>query len=133
MSFTSYEGPGSFGTTLLHMCQEKGIETVSMTVRTPYYPEFDVVISHDPKAIRAVVRRLNHLLRLGLDFSDLDKAVREFEGKLDFMIGQKPEFRAYIEQLEKSFVEVKYEEPLEISADEAVKMAEEFLKHDKDD
>jgi len=133
VQFTNYEGPGSFGTTLLHMCQEKGMEMVNITARATYYPEFDVIIPHDPKAIRALVRRLDHLLRLNLDFSDLNKAVQEFEGKLDFMMSQKPKFRAYIEQLEKDFAEVKYEEPLEISADEAVKMAEEFLKHGKDD
>ena len=35
---------------------------------------------------------------------------------------------AYIEELEKEYVEMKYETPLDITANEAVLLAEEFLK-----
>jgi len=35
--------------------------------------------------------------------------------------------------LEKDFIEVKYEEPLDISASEAVQIAEELLKEKKQD
>lgn len=128
MQFSNYEGPGSFSTTLLRICQDRRGQMVSLTTRATYYPEFDIVIPHNPKAIRAVVRRLNHLLCLNLDISDLDKQAEEFEAKLNFMAGQNPSFQAYIEELEKDFIEVKYEEPLEISPDEAVRLAEEFLK-----
>ncbi len=131
--FGSYEGPGSFGTTLLYICQNRGMKMVSFSVRATYYPEFNIVIPHNPKAIRAVVRRLNHLLRLKLDISDLNTEVKEFEAKLEFMASHNPEFRTYIEKLEKDFVEVRYEEPLDISADEAVRIAEEFLKRKKKD
>ena len=128
VQFSNYEGPGSFSTTLLHICQNKGGQMVSITARATYYPEFDIIIPHNPKAIRAVVRRLNHLLRLNLDISDLDKQAEEFEAKLSFMASQSPRFQAYVEELEKDFIEVKYEEPLEMSPDEAVRLAEEFLK-----
>ena len=40
---------------------------------------------------------------------------------------------AYVEELEKDFSEVKYEEPLEISPDEAIRLAEEFLKEKRED
>jgi len=133
VQFTNYEGPGSFGTTLLYICQKRGVEIVSITARATYYPEFSVIIPRNPKAIRALVRMLNRLLHLNLDLSDLDKAVKELEGKFDSIISQRPDFRAYIEQLEKDFVEMKYEEPLEISAEEAVETAEEFLKRERDD
>jgi len=126
--FTNYEGPGRFGTMLLQVCQDRGMEMVSITARATYYPEFNIVIAHNPKTIRALVRRLRHLLCLDLDLSDLDKQAEEYEVKLGFMAGHNPEFRTYIEELEKDFVEVKYEEPLDISPDEAVEMAEEFLK-----
>jgi len=121
MQFTNYEGPGRFGTTLLSICQKKGVQMVSLTARATYYPEFNIVIPRNPKAIRAVARRLNGLLRLNLDVSDLDREAEEFE------------FRAYVEELEKDFIEVKYEEPLDISASEAVQIAEEFLKEKKQD
>ena len=95
----------------------------SMTARATYCPEFNIVISYNPKAIRALVRRLNCLLHLSLDLSDLAKEV-EVEANLTFMARQNPQFGAYIGQLEKDFVEVEYEGPLDISPDEAVEIAE---------
>lgn len=133
VQFGNYEGPGSFGTTLLHICQQKQMPMVSMNVRATYYPEFNIVISRNPKSIRALVRRLNDLLCLNLDFSDLDKEIEEFEVKLGFMANHNPEFRTYVEELEKDYAEVKHEEPLDISASEAVQIAEEFLKEKKED
>ena len=106
---------------------------VSITARATYYPEFNIVIPRNPKSIRAVVRRLNSLLRLNLDFSDLDREAEEFESKLSFMASHNPEFQTYIEELEKDFTEVKYEEPLDISANEAVRIAEELLKEKREE
>jgi len=133
MHFTNYEGPGRFGNTLLYICQKRQVQMVSITAKTTYYPEFNIVVSHNPKAIRAVVRRLNGLLRLNLDVSDLDREAEEFEAKLELMASHNPEFQAYVEKLEKDFIEVKYEEPLDISASEAVQIAEELLKEKKQD
>ena len=133
MQFSNYEGPGRFGTTLLYICQNKQIQMISITARATYYPEFNIVIPRNAKTIRAVVRRLNSLLRLNLDFSDLDQEADELEEKLGSMASHNPEFRDYVEELEKNFVEVGYEEPLDISADEAVRIAEELLKEKKED
>ena len=133
MQFSNYEGPGRFGTALLYICQKKPVPMVSITARATYYPEFNIVIPRNPKSIRAVVKRLNSLLRLNLDFSDLDTEADEFEAKLGFMASHNPEFRTYVEELEKDFIEVKYEEPLDISANEAVQIAEEFLKEKRED
>jgi proteasome assembly chaperone (PAC2) family protein len=128
VQFSEYEGPGSFSTTLLHICRGRGKEAVSLTARASYYPEFNIVISRNPKTIRTLVRRLNHLLCLNLDISDLDTEADELEEKLNLMASQNPNLQAYIEGLEKDFLEVKYEEPLEMSPDEAVRIAEEFLR-----
>lgn len=132
IQFSHYEGPGSFGTTLLHFSQKKRIPLVSVIARTTYYPEFNIVIPRNPKAISALVSRLNRLLQLNLDISDLEREVEELEAKLDFMASHNPEFQTYLKELEKDFIEVKYEEPLDISASEAVQIAEEFLKKGKE-
>jgi proteasome assembly chaperone (PAC2) family protein len=126
--YTSYEGPSRFGTTLLYICQQRGIEMVSLTARATYYPEFSIVISHNPKTIRAIVRRLDGLLQLNLDVSDLDQDVAEFEKRLGAIASRSADFRSYLENLEKDYVEVKYEEPLELSGDEAVRIAEDLLR-----
>ena len=133
MQFTTYEGPGSFGTTLLHYCQQKELQAATLIARATYYPEFEIVIPHNPKSIRAIVKRLNPLLHLNLDMSDLNTQVEEFEGKLGFMASHNQEFRSYVEKLEKEYVEVRYEEPLEISAEEGVQIAEELLKRKREE
>jgi proteasome assembly chaperone (PAC2) family protein len=126
--FDSYQGPGSFSTTLLYFCQHRQIPAVSMMSRATYYPEFNIAIPHNPKSIRAMVRRLDGLLSLKLDITDLNKKVEEVEERLGAMARRNARFRTYVEELEKDFVEVRYEEPLDLSADEAVRIAEEFLK-----
>ena len=95
--------------------------------------KFNIVIPRNPKAIKAVVLRLNDLLHLDLDLSDLDQESEELEVKLNFMASHNQEFQAYIEELEKEYVEVKYEAPLDITANEAVQLAEEFLKETREE
>ncbi len=133
MQSSNYEGPGSFSITMLHMSQKRKMPFVSIIARSTYYPEFNVVIPRNPKAIKAIVLRLNSLLHLNLDISDLDQEASELEVKLNFMASHNQEFQAYIEELEKEYVEVKYEAPLDISANEAVLLAEEFLKETRDE
>ncbi len=128
MQSSNYEGPGSFSITMLSLAQKRKMPFVSIIARATYYPEFNIVIPRNPKAIKAVVLRLNSLLHLNLDLSDLDHEADELEVKLNFMASHNQEFQAYIEELEKEYVEVKFEEPLDITANEAVQLAEEFLK-----
>jgi len=133
MQASNYEGPGSFTITMLHMSQKRNMPFVSIIARSTYYPEFNVVIPRNPKAIKAIVLRLNSLLHLNLDISDLDQEASELEVKLNFMASHNQEFQAYIEELEKEYAEVKYEAPLDITANEAVLLAEEFLKETRDE
>ncbi len=128
MQSSNYEGPGSFTTTMLYLSRQRKLPFATVIARATYYPEFNVVIPRNAKAIRAIVLRLNDLLRLNLDISDLDREADELEVKLNFMASHNQEFQTYIEELEKEYVEVKYETPLDITANEAVQLAEEFLK-----
>jgi proteasome assembly chaperone (PAC2) family protein len=132
VSFSSREGPATFNTMLLYACKKKGLDGATLTVRAPYYPEVNVAIEYSPKSVKAVLMRLNHLMRLSINFEELNKAIKELEGKLDFMRRQNPQFNAYIEALEKDYVEMPYQEPLDISPGEAIRFAEEFLRENKD-
>jgi hypothetical protein len=129
--FSSREGPASFPLMLLQSCKKHGLEGASLTVRVPYYPEFNVVIEYGWRSVKAIMVRLSHLMQLGLDFTELDQGIGELEGKLDFVRQQNPQFNAYIDDLEKNYVEMPYEEPLDLSGHEAVEFAEEFLKGNK--
>jgi len=130
--FSSREGPASFNLMLLFASKKRGLEGGNLTVRVPYYPEFNIAIDYSSKSIKAVLARLNHLMRLNLDFRDLDEGIGEMEGKLDLVRQQNPQFNSYIDELEKNYVEMPYEEPLDLSGHEAVRFAEEFLKGNKE-
>ena len=130
--FSNREGPATFNQMLLYACKKKGLDGIGFTVRVPYYPEFNIAIGHSPVSIKAVLIRLNHILHLDMNFEELDKAIKELHGKLDFVRQQNPQFNTYIEELEKKYVEMPYMDALDISPSEAIRFAEEFLKENKD-
>jgi len=98
----------------------------------PCYPEFNVFLGDSPKSVKAVLVRLKDLMNIDMDFGDLDSEISDMEGKLDFVRQQNPKFNALIEELEKKYIEMPYEESFEISPSEAVRLAEEFLKNNDD-
>jgi len=132
VTFSSRVGTASFNQMLLYACQKKGLDGVNFTGRVSYYPEFSVAIEYSPKSIRTVLLRLNDLMHLNLDLTELDEGIKEIEGKLDFVKQQNAQFSAYIDELEKEYVETPYTESLDISPNEAIKFAEEFLRENKD-
>lgn len=129
--FSNYKGPATFNSVVVAACKQKGMEAVHLTARSIYYPEFNITVPNNPKAIHAIVRRLNHLIGLGLDLSDLDRANKELEDKLQFMVSQSPELRKHIEELERNYVEYRYKEPIDGAPEDFVKDAEEFLRRQR--
>jgi proteasome assembly chaperone (PAC2) family protein len=130
--FSNRIGPATFNQMLLYACRKRGLEGASFTVRVPYYPDFNIAIGYSAKSIKAVLIRLNHILHLNLNFDELDDSIKELQGKLDAVRRQNPQFNTYIEELEKDYTEMTYQETLDISPSEAIKFAEEFLKENKD-
>jgi proteasome assembly chaperone (PAC2) family protein len=132
VTFSNREGMASFGQMLIYTCKKKGVEGVNFTVRVPCYPEFNVLLSDSPKSLKAILVRLKDLIHYDMNFDKLDSMIKEMEGKLDFIRQQSQEFNAFIEELEKKYIEMPYQESLNISPDDAVRLAEEFLKKNKD-
>jgi len=132
VTFSNRAGMASFGQVLIHTCQKKGLEGVNFTVRVPYYPEFNVFLGESPKSLKAILIRLKDLTQLDMDFYELDSEVQEVEGKLDFVRQQNPKFNALIQELEKQYIEMPYPESLDLSPSDAVSLAEEFLKNNRD-
>jgi proteasome assembly chaperone (PAC2) family protein len=129
VTWSNREGMAAFGQMLVHACQLKGLEACNFTVRVPCYPEFNVFLGESPKSLKAVLLRLKDLTKVDIDFDELDAAIKEMEGKLNFVREQNPQFNSLIEELEKKYVEMPYRESLNLSADDAVRLAEEFLKN----
>lgn len=129
---SSREGMATINLMLLQAFQKSNLDGVNLTVRVPYYPEYNVGLDYSPRSVKAVLERFNHLMKMGLDFTNLDKEISEIESKLDAIRKKNPEFNTYMEELEKNYTETPYQEPFDISADEAVKFAEELLKDNRD-
>ncbi len=132
VTWSNREGMAAFGQMLVHTCQLKGLEACNFTVRVPCYPEFNVFLAESPRSLKAVLLRFKDLMKLDLDFDELDAAIKEMEGKLGFVRQQNPQLNTLIEELEKKYVEMPYRESLDLSADDAVRLAEEFLKNNGD-
>jgi proteasome assembly chaperone (PAC2) family protein len=132
VGFSNREGAATVNQLLVYACQKRGLDAVNMTARTSYYPEFNVAIEYSPKSIKAVLVRLNDLMHLGLDFDELDEGVKEITGKLDQARQQNAQFNTYIEELEKNYEEMPYQQTLDMSANEAIQLAEELLRENKD-
>ncbi len=123
-----YEGPAGIRTALVHMCQKLSVEMAVLHVRVTYYPEFNLVIAHNPKAVRALVKRLDRLIDLHLDLADLDKETKDFESRIGYMALRNREFRDYIEALEKEYPATASDDGVDLFAGDAVEAAEEFLR-----
>jgi proteasome assembly chaperone (PAC2) family protein len=132
VTFSSREGPASFGQMLLYACKKKGLEGVNFTVRVPCYPEYNVYLGYSPKSLKAVLIRMKDIMHLDVNFDELDSAIEEVEGKLNFVRQQNPQFNTFLEELEKDYEEMPYEESLDISPSDAVRLAEEFLENNQD-
>ncbi len=132
VTFSNRQGMASFGQMLVYTCSKKGLEGVNFTVRVPCYPDFNVFLGESPKSIKAMLVRLKDLMGCDINFDQLDVEIKEMEGKLDFVRQQNVNFNTLIEELEKQYVEMPYEESLGLSPDDAVRLAEEFLKNNGD-
>ena len=133
VTFSNREGMASFGQMLVYTAGKKGLEAVNFTVRVPCYPEFNVFLNESPRSLKAILIRLKDLMQLDMTFENLDTDIREIEGKLGFMRQQNPNFNTLIEELEKKYIEMPYRESLGLSPDDAVRLAEEFLKNNEAD
>jgi len=133
VTFSNREGPASYNQMLIYSCKKKGLEGVNFTARVPCYPDYNVFLGYSPKSIKAILVRLKDLMHLEINLDELNNAISELDGKLNFIRQQNPQFNTFIEELEKNYTEMPYEDSLDISPSDAVKLAEEFLKNNKDE
>jgi hypothetical protein len=132
VTFSNREGMASFGQMLIYACKKKGLEGVNFTVRVPCYPEFSVFLGDSPKSLKAILVRLKDLMHYDVNFDKLDGVIKEIEGKLNSVRQQNPNFNAFLDELEKKYVEMPYQKSLDMSPSEGVRLAEEFLKNNRD-
>jgi proteasome assembly chaperone (PAC2) family protein len=130
LSRSSYEGPTGIVGILHAACQREGLPSASLWAAVPHY----VAASPNPKASLALVRKLEGLVGVAVDASELEEAAAEYERRVNVAVQSDPEIQAFVERLEQVASEDAIEEPGPLpSGDTIARDLQRFLRQRGDD
>ncbi len=95
---TNYEGPTGIVGVLQSICQDAGMPTASLWASVPHY----VAAAPNPKAALALVRKLEGLLGVAVDASELEGAAGEYERQVSLAVQSDPDVQSFVERLEQA-------------------------------
>ena len=95
---SSYEGPTGIVGVLHDACQRAGIPAASLWASVPHY----VAAAPNPKAALALVRKLESLVGVSVDATDLENAAGDYERQVGLAVQSDPDIQAFVERLEKA-------------------------------
>jgi proteasome assembly chaperone (PAC2) family protein len=122
VEFTSYEGPTSIQTFLLHTCQQHQLEGVSLWGGVPPYLQGSY-----PRAVVRILSVLSKLIGCSIDSSALQSWVSEFDGVLQQQMAKNDELRTFIKQLETAYDQTMTDTDVQ-HGDEIVEEIQQFLR-----
>lgn len=89
VTFSNYEGGVSIGTYMAHHAEAAGVPLVSLYAFVPAYDFSQLTdklqgmrVENDFKAWYELMRRVNHMFKLGLDLSDLERRSNELTASI---------------------------------------------------
>ncbi|MDP9135929.1 MAG: PAC2 family protein [Actinomycetota bacterium] len=94
----SYEGPTGIVGVLQSACAEAGMPAASLWAAVPHY----VAVAPNPKGALAILRRLESLVGVTVDASDLETAAVDYERQVSRAVELDPEVQAFVERLERA-------------------------------
>jgi predicted ATP-grasp superfamily ATP-dependent carboligase len=95
---SSYEGPTGIVGVLHGACQDAGLPSASLWAAVPHY----IAAAPNPKAALALVRKLEGLLGVAVDASELESAAAAYERQVNLAVQSDPEVQAFVERLEQA-------------------------------
>ncbi|HST56632.1 MAG TPA: PAC2 family protein [Solirubrobacteraceae bacterium] len=95
---STYEGPTGIVGVLHAACADAGIPSASLWASVPHY----VAAAPNPKAALALVRKLEILLGVTVDASELESSVADYERQVALAVQSDPEIQAFVERLERA-------------------------------
>ena len=93
---STYEGPTGIIGVLHAACQQDGLPSASLWAAVPHY----VAATPNPKASLALVRKLEGLLGVVVDASELETAATDYERQVNAAVQSDPDVQAFVERLE---------------------------------
>jgi proteasome assembly chaperone (PAC2) family protein len=98
---SDYEGPTGIVGVLHSVCTDAGLPSMSLWASIPHY----VAAAPSPKAALALVRRLEGVLGISLDTSELEEATVGYERQVGLAVSSNPEVQAFVDRLEQDDAE----------------------------
>ena len=95
---TTYEGPTGIVGVLHAACTEAGLPSASLWASVPHY----VAAAPNPKAALALVRKLEALVGVNVDASELETATGDYERQVGLAVQSDPDVQAFVERLEQA-------------------------------
>jgi proteasome assembly chaperone (PAC2) family protein len=98
LASSSYEGPTGIVGILHSACAEGGLPSASLWAAVPHY----IAATPNPKAALALVRKLEGLVGVAVDASDLEDAASDYERQVNAAVQSDPDVQAFVERLEQA-------------------------------
>ena len=95
---TTYEGPTGIVGVLHAAFMEAGLPSASLWAAVPHY----VAAAPNPKAALALVRKIESLVAVTVDATDLETATEEYERQVGLAVQSDPDVQAFVERLEQA-------------------------------
>lgn len=106
----SYEGPTGITGVLYTAFQDAGMPSASLWASVPHY----IAAAPNPKASLALVRKLESLVGVSIDASELETGAQEYERRVSQAVSDDDDVRRFVERLEQA---ADAEEPAEGQGD----------------
>ncbi|MGF1596652.1 MAG: PAC2 family protein [Acidimicrobiales bacterium] len=121
LSRPTYQGPTSLAGVINERLERADVPVISLRVAVPHY----VPGPPNPKATRALLRRLEQTTGVATAYADLDADVNEWSQRVDAAVASDDESRQYVARLER---QVDTDEQLLPSGDDLAAELEAFLR-----
>jgi proteasome assembly chaperone (PAC2) family protein len=96
-----YEGPTGIVGVLHAACGQASLPSASVWASVPHY----VAAAASPKAALALLRKLELLVGVSVDASELEEAAGEYEHQVGLAVQSDPDIQAFVERLERRATE----------------------------
>ena len=94
----TYEGPTGIVGVLHAACEKAGVPSASLWAAVPHY----VAVAPNPKGALALLRRLESLVGVTVDASELETAAVDYDRQVTRAVELDPEVQAFVERLERA-------------------------------
>jgi proteasome assembly chaperone (PAC2) family protein len=116
LASSSYEGPTGIVGILHAACQQAGLPSASLWAAVPHY----IAATPNPKAALALVRKLEGLVGVAVDASELESAAADYERQVNLAVQSDPDVQAFVERLEQAVGDEDPEDPGPLPSGETI-------------